>query len=395
MYCQVYKGEKMSRQRGSVTVVIIIVLGCLLAAGVYWLRPKPERRPPVEAKPPAVSVIKVNAQRQQMQVSTQGTVLPSREINLVAEVAGRVVTVSEQFVNGGFFDKGDVMVTLDKRDYQYRLAEADAQVAAAERELALEKGQARQAKREWRDLGSDEANALSLREPQVKAAQAQLQAAIAQRQQAKLDVERTVIRAPFRGRIQLTNVNVGQYVSINTSIATIYDSARAEVRLPLTDKQLALVGLPLGLTLNQAQQKAVTLSATVAGQKQQWPATLTRTEASVDSSTRLYFAVAEIPEPFDLERYASPLVPGLFVEADIEGVEFDAVIRVPEIALVNNAFVFIVDDNNRLQKRKVFVVAKENNDLWVQGELTQDEFLVVSDPKILQENLHVTKNIIE
>ena len=384
----------MSRQTGSVTVVIIIV-GFLIAAGVYWLRPKPERRAPVEAKPLAVSVIEVRTQRQQMGVNTQGTVLPSREINLVAEVAGRVVTVSDQFVSGGFFDKGDVIVMLDKRDYQYRLAEADAQVAAAERELALEKGLARQAKREWRDLGNGEANALSLREPQVKAAKAQLQAAIAQRQQAELDLERTIIRAPFRGRIQLTNVNVGQYVSINTSIATIYDSARAEVRLPLTDKQLVLVGLPLGLTLNQAQQKVVTLSAVVAGTKQQWPARLTRTEASVDSSTRLYFAVAEIPEPFDLERYGSPLVPGLFVEARIEGVEFDAVMRVPEIAIFNNTFVYIVDSNDHLQQREINVVAKEGNDLWVEGELTQNEFLVVSDPKILQENLQVTKNIVE
>ena len=384
----------MSRQTGSVTVFIIIV-GFLIAAGVYWLRPKPERRAPVEAKPLAVSVIEVRTQRQQMGVNTQGTVLPSREINLVAEVAGRVVTVSDQFVSGGFFDKGDVIVMLDKRDYQYRLAEADAQVAAAERELALEKGLARQAKREWRDLGNGEANALSLREPQVKAAKAQLQAAIAQRQQAELDLERTIIRAPFRGRIQLTNVNVGQYVSINTSIATIYDSARAEVRLPLTDKQLVLVGLPLGLTLNQAQQKVVTLSAVVAGTKQQWPARLTRTEASVDSSTRLYFAVAEIPEPFDLERYGSPLVPGLFVEARIEGVEFDAVMRVPEIAIFNNTFVYIVDSNDHLQQREINVVAKEGNDLWVEGELTQNEFLVVSDPKILQENLQVTKNIVE
>lgn len=385
----------MSRYRGSVSVVIIVFIGLLFVAGVYWLRPVPEVRPLALDKPPVVSVMAIETQRQQMKVKTQGTVLPSRAIDLVAEVSGRVVSVSEVFVNGGFFNAGDVLVTLDKRDYQYRLAEAEAQVAAAERELALEKGQARQAKREWRDLGSKEANALSLRAPQVKAAEAQLSSAIAQRRQAEVNMERATIRAPFTGRIQSIHVNAGQYITAGTMVAAIYDSALAEVRLPLTDKQLALVGIPLGITLTSEQQKRVTLSATIAGVIRHWPAMLMRTEASIDETTRLYFAVAVVPEPFDFTRYPSPLVPGLFVEASIVGVELDGVVRVPERAIYKNRFVYIVDKENRTQLREVRVLAKVNNAWWVQGDFEKNESLVVSDPKVLQPNIVVTKKSLD
>jgi RND family efflux transporter MFP subunit len=383
----------MTRQLGSVNVIIIIIIGAVLVLAAYLLRPTPGVRPLPDAKPLTVSVMAIKAQRQQIQVKTQGTVVPSREIDLVAEVSGRVVSVSDTFVNGGFFQQGDVLVTLDQRDYQYRLAEAKAQVAAAERELALEKGQARQAKREWRDLGSDEANALSLRVPQVNAAEAQLSSAIAQRRQAELNVERATIRAPFTGRIQAIQVNAGQYVSAGTIVAAIYDSALAEVRLPLSDKQLALVGIPLGVTLNQEQQRTVTLSAMIAGVTHQWPALLARTEASIDDTTRLYFAVVEIPEPFSSSRYSSPLISGLFVEANIAGVELDNVVQVPEKSLYKNRFVYIVDHNNRTQQREVTVLAKEDSVVWVQGEFKESEQLIISDPKVLQPNIVVTPRV--
>lgn len=384
----------MNRQLGSGHIAIIILIGSLVAAGIYWLRPQPQLRPPQAAQAPAVSVIRVAEQHHQLSVTTQGTVTPSRQINIVAEVSGRVVAVSDSFTNGGFFKADDVLVTLDERDYQYRLVDADAQVAAAERELALEKGQARQAKREWRDLGSKEANALSLRQPQVKAAEAQLSSATAQRYQAQLNLQRTRIRSPFNGRILSTHVNVGQYVAAGTVIAQIYDSALAEVRLPLTDKQVALIGLPLGVTLSSEQQIPVLLSAKVAGKEQQWSAKLVRTEASIDAKTRFYFAVVEVPYPFDQTRYPSPLMMGLFVDAMVSGLQFEHVIPVPVKALVKNQFVYVVDEANQLQQRAVNILGQDGNTVWVRGELQSGEHMVVSDPNVLQKNMIVTKKVV-
>ncbi len=374
---------QMNRQLGSIKVIAILVLGCMVAAALYYLRPTPKTRPLVPSKPPIVTVISVEPVSEVILVNTQGTVRPSREINIVSEVSGRIIEVSPVFAAGGFMAAGDLLVKIDDRELQYRLIEAESQVAAARRELALEKGSARQAKREWRDLGDSEANALSLREPQVFAAQAQLAAAIAQRSQAKLNVERTEIRAPFAGRIQQTQVDIGQFISSGSVVAQVYDSQKAEVRLPLNDQQIGLINLPLGASLQPSQRPNVTLSAIVGGQKHQWPAQIIRTEASIDSTTRFYFAVAEVDQPFDTERYSIPLIMGLFVDVEITGKQFDQIVKVPEKALLNTRSVFIVDDQGVLQQRSVAVINQTNGVVWLQGELSAGEKLVVSDPKVL------------
>lgn len=385
----------MKRQSGAFSVLIILVVGVLIASAIYWFRPQPKTRPAIIPKPPLVSAIRAAPSPYQVTVSTQGTVMPSRQIDLVAEVSGRVLAVNERFANGTFFSENDSLVRLDDRDYRYRAVEASAQVATAERELALERGQARQAKREWRDLGSKEANALSLRQPQVKAAKAQLASAVAQQQQSELNVQRTNIRAPFSGRIQTTHVNVGQYVAAGTVVATVYDSTLAEVRLPLTDRQLALINLPLGATLESNQQVDVVLSASLAGKHYQWPAKLVRTEASVDTRTRFYFGVVEIPQPFDSERYQAPLIVGLFVEASISGRRFDHVLQLPEKSVIDNQFVFTVDDDDTLQRRNVSVVSKANGVAWVRSDILADERIVVSDPNVLQNQTVVTVKLLD
>jgi len=162
------------------------------------------------------------------------------------------------------------------------------------------------------------------------------------------------------------------------------------VRVPLTDRQLAQAGLPLGSSLTEVQQADVLLRAQVAGRLQEWPAKLVRMEASVDSKTRFYFGVIEVPEPFNTSRYASPLIAGLFVEAVINGVSFDDVIRVPEKALFNKQQVFIVDENDQLQARKVTIVDKESTFFLVQGDLNEGDRLVVTDPKVLRAEMIVS-----
>jgi len=382
----------MNRQTGSVKVFIILLVGVLIAAALYWFRPQPKTRPPVDIPPPLVSVVTVNPQTQTLYVDTQGTVEPRRAIKLVAEVSGRVVSVNPHFVDGGEFAQGDTLVALDDRDYQYRLVEAEAQVAVAARELALEKGQARQAKREWRDLGNKEANALSLRAPQVNAAQAQLASARAQRNLAQLSVQRSTITAPFRGKVDTRYVDVGQYVTAGTTVADIYDSESAEVRLPLSDQQLAFLGLPLGTVFAEDEQRSIILSANLAGEKRQWQATLIRTESSVDAATRFYTAVAKVATPFDDSVHKYPLVMELFVEARIEGVTLDNLIILPEKSVIKNQWVYVIHnngDNRVVQQRSIQIIANEDDSVWVRGDLAVGDQVVVSDPRVLEPKMQV------
>ena len=378
----------MNRHRGSVKVIIILLVGAFIAAALYWFRPQPKTRLPTATPPPSVSVMVVKPQTKTLYVDTQGAVEPRRSIQLVAEVSGRVTSVHTHFIDGGEFAKGDALVSLDDRDYQYRLVEAEAQVAVAARELALEKGQARQAKREWRDLGSKDANALSLRAPQVNAAQSQLASARAQRNLAQLSVQRTTITAPFKGRVDTRYVDVGQYVTAGTTIADIYDSGSAEVRLPLSDRQLAFLGLPLGTVFEEGEQRSITLSANLAGENRQWQASLIRTESAVDTTTRFYAAIANVRAPFDVNIHAYPLVMGLFVDAVIEGITIDAVITLPEKAVIKNQWVYVVE-NDLIQQRAIQVVGTEQGMILVRGDVSDGDRVVVSDPRVLQSGMEV------
>jgi RND family efflux transporter MFP subunit len=330
----------------------------------------------------------VNPQAKTLYVNTQGTVEPRRAIKLVAEVSGRVTSVHPHFIDGREFAKGDTLVAVDDRDYRYRLVEAEAQVAVAARELALEKGQARQAKREWRDLGNKEANALSLRAPQVNAAQSQLASAQAQRNLVKLSVQRAAITAPFKGRVDTRYVDVGQYVTAGTTIADIYDSESAEVRLSLSDQQLAFLGLPLGTVFEEGEQRPIILSANLAGTSRQWEASLIRTESTVDATTRFYAAVAKVRAPFDDNVHPYPLVMGLFVDAVIEGVTLDAVIALPEKSVIKNQWVYVVEDN-RIQKRAIHIIGSDGAKILVRGDVARGDNIVVSDPRVLKPDMGV------
>jgi len=158
----------------SLTAGVALAVGLLLSFLIFTSKPKPEPRNLPVAQPPLVSALTVAPSQHQLPVMTQGTVAPRREIDVVAQVSGKVISVAEQFADGGFFEQGQTLVQIEDNDYRFALSRAKAKVAEAVQLLATEKGRARQAKREWRELGNREANDLFLRKPQLAAVQASL-----------------------------------------------------------------------------------------------------------------------------------------------------------------------------------------------------------------------------
>ena len=241
--------QSLGRQRLTVKKFLIAALltgsGLLVSGLVLTGKPAPVANVPPEPLRPVVSVLRAQPSEISLAVNTQGTVEARRRINLVAEVAGKVSTVSERFEEGAFFDQGDVLLQLEQADYEFAIARAQSQVAAAEQRLAEERGRNRQAKREWRELGTVEANALFLRQPQMKAAEAALKASVADLSAAQLALSRTEIRAPFSGRIESKRADLGQYIAPGAAVAEIYATDIVDVALPLNDSQLAALKLPM------------------------------------------------------------------------------------------------------------------------------------------------------
>jgi len=372
--------------------LLIIIVGGALIFGLATLKPKPLPLAEVMPPPQDVAVLLANPHTQSLSVKAQGTVTPKREITLVTQVAGSVVSVDENFVNGGFFNEGSALIKVDDRDYQLALIRAKARVAEAAQVLASEKGRAYQAKREWRDLGNKEANQLFLRKPQLAAASANLEAAKADQAKAELDIERTSISVPFAGRIRETSVNLGQYLSPGSKVATVYDTSVAEIRLALTDRQAALVDLPLGKRrAGSGSGASVIISGVIAGERYTWNGRIVRTDASIDTSSRFYYVVAEVVDPFvaDPESAQVPLVVGLFVDAEIAGREIENVITLPREALFKRDWVYTLDAENRIQAKQVTLLHVGETQAWLKGDIASGEKIVVAKQGYLSEGVVV------
>jgi RND family efflux transporter MFP subunit len=381
--------------RSLLATAAVIALGLMLSWGLLVGKPDPEPEAlPLESLP-LVDVVSVEPRSQALKVSTQGTVRPVRAIDLVSRVAGRVETVADDFAAGSFFREGDPLVGIEDVDYRFAIARAQSQVAAAQQRVAEEEGRALQARREWRDLGNPAANTLFLREPQLASAQAALKAAQADLGAAELDLARTRVLAPFNGRISDKFVDVGQYVTPGTRIARVYATDAVEVRLPLTDRQVALLNLPLHYRGDDsaADLPAVSLRATFANRDWEWQGRILRTDASIDEDSRVVYAVAEVQEPFargaDGER--PPLVPGMFVSATIEGRTLQAVTSLPRSALRSDTAVMLVDSRQQVESRAVNVLQSEGGQVWVQG-LQRGDRVIVREPTVTVAGMRVEIN---
>ena len=189
---------------------------------------------------------------------------------------------------------------------------------------------------------------------------------------ARLDLERTSIKAPFNGRVSAKEVDEGQYVAPGTPVAAFYGTDVAQVRLPLTDRQVALVDLPLSYDDTPPDRSGgaeVLLRARFAGQMWEWRGRIVRTDATIDVDSRLVYAVAEVQQPFAREPGSDrpPLSPGLFVDATISGRQMPAVSVLPRSALRSDGSVMVVDAGGKARPRQVQVLKSSSREVWLQG----------------------------
>ncbi|WP_233998684.1 efflux RND transporter periplasmic adaptor subunit [Microbulbifer pacificus] len=363
------------------------MLGIAAVAAVILMAPKPEEKVAEAAVPPVADVLYAEPGRHTLLVPSQGSVHARHEIEVVARVGGVIESVSDAFVPGGFFRQGDSLIQIEAADYRHQLTRAESQVATAAASLAQEQGMAKQAKREWRDLGTPTANDLFLRKPQLAAAEAALAAAKADRDQAKLNLERTAVKTPFAGRVVETLVDIGQYVTPGTKLARIHSTGVAEVRLPLTDHQLSLLELPLGRAIDNGP--VVRLTANLAGQQREWRGQIVRTEAAIDPNSRFVYAVAQVANPYQGE---APLINGLFVEAQIAGKTYDDITLLPRQALHEGNHILVLNEENQLGFRDVELLQAVGDQVWLRGDIASGDKVVISSLGYSREGMVLSPN---
>lgn len=342
-------------------------------------------------EPVATTVRVINAEPKSMQltVTSQGTVAPNTESELIPEVTGRVVWMSPALVNGGYFNLGDELVRVDDEDYRTAAQRAKASLARAraEHEHASFENDRFQSlvKRQLASRSQAENAVRTLRVAQAVLAEAQANA-----RQAQRDIERTSIRAPFTGLVRKESVDIGQFLSRGQSIATLYASNEAEIRLPIADRQLAFLNLPVSHRgeLPKELQPKVTLRAEYAGQNMTWTGHIVRLEAAIDTNSRMVHVVARVENA----SQAAPLSVGLFVNAEIEGLQVEDVIQLPREALRNGNQVMIVDEDNRLRYREIETIRLYEDNVLVKSGLSAGERVCISPLQTPVDGMQVRVN---
>jgi RND family efflux transporter MFP subunit len=290
------------------------------------------------------------------------------------------VFVNPNIRDGGFFDKGDILVSIDPRDYEANVRIAKAVLMDARQALADATARSELAREDWSSLGNaGEPPELVLRLPQLEAARAGVISAEATLQKAELELERTRIVAPFAGRVLQQSADIGQVVSPNTEIAVIYATDSVEVRLPIRNRDLAYIDLPELYRDVEAGNFAVNaqIISELIG-KTVWDARLVRTEGAIDQSARQLHVIAHIDDPFSKSADGRPqLKIGQYVTARIAGHELRDVLVIPNSAIYQGSYVYVVE-NDVLQRRNIEIAWQNDRDAIVKDGLGDGDILVTT-----------------
>jgi len=291
-----------------IALVVLLLAAGAAALAAFALSKKPPARKVAQVVTPMVRIVEVGNEPVKVSINGEGTVIPVAQPVLAAEVAGRVVYVSPHLVAGGSFKKGELLMKIEQKDYRLALTLAEASVKAAETSLRTTKEEAASAREEWQLLDKDsgqkfgEPPALLVKEPQIAQYQASLEGAQAQVEQARLNLMRTEVRAPFDGRVVSENVDLGQYLTKGGTIATVFSTEAAEINVHIEDHDLAWLDVP-GLTTQGKKGSPAVVTAEFAGRKLSWQGRIVRALGQVNQSTRLVGVVVRVDDPL---RHPSP-----------------------------------------------------------------------------------------
>ncbi|MCY3564937.1 MAG: efflux RND transporter periplasmic adaptor subunit [Gammaproteobacteria bacterium] len=361
-----------------------ILAGCVLIAAWLVLNPTELDEASPEIVPVAVRVMEVRSEPTKLFVESQGKVQAARTVNLSTPVAGTVAWISPKLEAGGYVAVDEPLLRLDSSDYEIALARSE---AALEQAIA-EELHARSEYERLRELGERRLAS----ESQIQNAErlanvtaARINEIETQLRQARIDLERTEVRAPFDAIVQSRQVELGQYANRAQNIAVMYGAEEVEVRLPLAIRQLGYLDVPLDFRgeLDRRVAPVVRLEGLYGGRKHVWFGRMVRTEATIDPDSNTVQSIIRVTQPQEVEKEqgeenAIPLPIGLFVEASISGREIDDTIALPRAVIRNNNQVLVVDAENKMYYREVEIFRFEEERVLISGGLAPGEIVCIS-----------------
>ncbi|MDX1295996.1 MAG: efflux RND transporter periplasmic adaptor subunit [Sulfurimonadaceae bacterium] len=365
-----------SRSRKIITfaIVALIVLGGI-GTSLYWMKNKPRaKRAAPKVLAPLVEAVTVKPISHRVVVSALGTVGAAQSVELMSRVSGEVIEVSPNLVPGARLQKGALIAQIDPADFELALRQKEADLVKARYELELELGQRAVAQREYELLGeeiAEEDRTLILREPHLRSARAKVDAAEAAVEQARLNLERTRIVAPFNAVVMERFVAVGMQLGSASKIATLVDSDRYWIEASLNVEEVGWIRF--GDTPSD-----VTIAPRTAGQS--YPKGKVKSVmSSVASKGRMARVVVEVADPIGGSE-GTPLLLGDMVSLAIEGKVMKEVIKIPRSAMHHGNTIWLLSPQNRLKVVALKPQWMEKDAAYVAADtIAQDHRLIVSN----------------
>jgi len=357
---------------------LFILLGAFAISYLLWLLGQVQPDPVEEAPAPDVIVEILTPKDFQIQISSNGTTTPLTQTVLTAEVGGEVIYRSKKFSEGSSVIEGEILAKIDDTDLQLQYKNALLQLANAEVQHSLQLAEAEIAKEAWEKIGDGVASDLTLKKPQLKQAEALLEVAKAQVSSAKNKLNKTEIVAPYAGRIQSVNIDLGTTIIPGQPVGALYTSSEIEVTLAVKDNDLQFLSIPMdGRKLDPSEQALVEIRSFYKGKNQTWIGKLERVDGVIDPVTRMINLIAVFKNDF-IETDKPNLPIGLFVEALIDGINLKNIFSIPVNAISENNEVYIVNNDNELESRQLSILKKYSDFVIVKDGLKAGERIVIS-----------------
>ncbi len=364
-------------------VIPLGILGVGAAAAVTMVRSAETTEPSdPERAIPLVEVIEAVPYDGPVHVSGNGVIEAEREATVSPQISGRILAVGEGLVDGGRVQRGDMLVDIDDRDYELAVKQQKAQVERAKLEVEVEKSAGDAAAREWEISGRPppkDARRIALRAPQRELAEANVEAARAALDAAKLDLTRSKLRAPFNATVASESVEVGDVVAPGSVIARLVGTDRflARVSLPVEDLihlEVAKDGQPGSpVTLRQRLSRGAEIVR---------KGYVLRVVSELDPESRTAQVLIAVDNPLDPPEGAKPLYVGSFVEADIEGTEVADGVTIPGRAVFEGNRVWVVDDRDLLVLRELQIAFSRGEEMVVaEGLAAGDRVVTTAVPR--------------
>lgn len=378
-------------------ILILLIVALAVGTGNWLIKNKPEVKK--RSKKPAIPVVKVVAlkkQSYQLKISSAGSVKAHTETTLVAEIAGKITYVDNDFAEGNYINKDQTLLSIDKTDYLNNIELAKAEIAQKQLELAEQQAQANLAKQDWDLFGEKQRtpSKLAMREPHIKSAKAALKAANLRIQQAEINLSRSAVKAPYAGRVLERSVAIGQYVTPGTKLGKVFATDYVEVHLPLSLADYEQLNLPEHYQ-GEKQPKTnnlpfVIFYSNTGAAKHQWKGKLIRSAATLNESTRQIAVIARINKPFSRSKTGSPPVKiGQFLQADIEAKRLENVVLIPSSAIRENREILLLDTHKILLHPITIIATDKDNVVISAKNLPLNKPLILTPPPLATNGMEV------